>query len=176
MSNPSETHLSTEAMSAYVDGELGAVAHERAANHIRTCFECANAVAIQRQAKDSLMHNFGDCDVPTNLMSRLGRIPFSADDADGGSAPAEHRAGPFDLPGSAAGGGGRRRGALGGFGGFGGLRGRVFKGSAAAVAVVSVVVSPTLCQQTASDARGHQMHITDVLSQHVDQDSADASR
>lgn len=171
---PGDVHLSTVAMSAYVDGELGAVAHERAANHIQHCFECAHAVAIQRQAKASLMENFGDCDVPTNLMSRLGQIPFSTE-SGGGSAngpDGADRLGLAMVPGDTP----RWRGAFSGFGALGTLRGRVFKGSAAAVALVSVVVGPTLCQQTATDARGHQMHIADVLSRHLDQDPAENSR
>lgn len=171
-----ETHLSTDAMSAYVDGELGALAHERAANHIQSCFECAHAVAIQRQAKASLMENFDECDVPTTLMSRLGQIPFASDEAGVGSSAGHRESGRFEFPVAAPVDPPRRRGAFGGLGALGNLRGRVFKGSAAAVAVVSVVVGPTLCQQTATDARGHQMHIADVLSQHLDQDPADISR
>lgn len=179
MTSVGETHLSTEAMSAYVDGELGALAHERAAIHIRSCFECANAVVIQRQAKASLMEDFGDCDIPTNLMSRLGQIPFAADSDAGRPSAAPtgtEGAGRFEFPVAAPAEMHKRRSVFGGFGALGNLRGRVFKGSAAAVAVVSVVVSPTLCQQTASDARGHQMHIEDVVSRHIDQDPADTSR
>lgn len=167
MSGAAELHLSTEAMSAYVDGELGVVAHERAAEHIHSCYECAHAVAIQRQAKTSLMENVGECDVPMTLISRLGQIPFSTDATTGSdqSGTGREGGGRFAFPVAAPAGTPKRRGA---FGGLSNLRGRVFKGSAAAVAVVSVVVSPTLCQQTAIEARGHQMQIADVLSRHID--------
>ncbi|MFV0534892.1 MAG: anti-sigma factor family protein [Cumulibacter sp.] len=171
MSSAGEMHLSTEAMSAYVDGELGTVAHERAARHIRGCYECAQAVAIQRQAKTSLMQNFGDCDIPNNLLNRLGQIPFATDE-QGPLDQSGTTGRRFEFPVASPVGEPRRRGGFG----LGTLRGRVFKSSAAAFAVVSVVVSPTLCQQTASDARGHQMHITDVLPAQIDQDPADTSR
>lgn len=174
MSGKGEIHLSTEAMSAYVDGELGTLAHERAAAHIVACFECATAVAIQRQAKTSLMEGAAEYDIPSNLLSRLGSIPFSAEMLNRGDDATTSQPDPrFEFPIAAPVNGVRRRT---GTNAFGLLRGRVFKGSAAAVAILSVVVGPTAVQQTATDARGHQMHVHDVVHQHIDQQSADSSR
>lgn len=74
-----ETHLSTEAICAFVDGQLSDGARNRAVRHVRTCFECAYAVGIQQQAKESLTRGGGDLAVPSALLSKLGQIPFSAE-------------------------------------------------------------------------------------------------
>lgn len=73
-----DTHLSTEALAAYVDGELAAGPASRADEHIGLCSECRLAVAVQRQSKTSLWGSSG-CEMPSDLMARLSAIPFVAD-------------------------------------------------------------------------------------------------
>ena len=50
----STEHLSTEAVAAFVDGELRMTAHLRAAHHLSLCPECAAEVDAQRQARAAL--------------------------------------------------------------------------------------------------------------------------
>jgi len=50
----STEHLSTEAVAAFVDGELRMTAHLRAAHHLSLCPECATEVDAQRQARAAL--------------------------------------------------------------------------------------------------------------------------
>ena len=50
----STEHLSTEAVAAFVDGELRMTAHLRAAHHLSLCPECATEVEAQRQARAAL--------------------------------------------------------------------------------------------------------------------------
>ena len=50
----STEHLSTEAIAAFVDGELRMNAHLRAAHHLSLCPECAAEVEAQRQARAAL--------------------------------------------------------------------------------------------------------------------------
>ncbi len=50
----STEHLSTEAVAAFVDGELRMAAHLRAAHHLSLCPQCATEVEAQRQARAAL--------------------------------------------------------------------------------------------------------------------------
>ena len=50
----STEHLGTEAIAAFVDGELSVVAERRAQAHLMACPECRREVAKQRQAAKRL--------------------------------------------------------------------------------------------------------------------------
>ena len=50
----STEHLSTEAIAAFVDGELRMNAHLRAAHHLSLCPQCAAEVEAQSQARAAL--------------------------------------------------------------------------------------------------------------------------
>lgn len=75
----STEHLSTEAIAAFADGELGMTAHLRAAHHLSLCPECALEVDAQRQARSALRDS---CPVamPTSLLGLLSEIPHHAPD------------------------------------------------------------------------------------------------
>lgn len=77
--NRSDTHLSTEALAAYVDGELAPGPHARAAEHIASCLECGFAVGIQAQTKESLSSSSGTFAVPSGLLAKLGKIPYDVE-------------------------------------------------------------------------------------------------
>ena len=96
-------HLSDEAIVAYADGMLSRMAHERAKRHLQSCEECAQAVAIQREAAFALRAAPAP-PLPTDLLDRLRALPSTtpltigplALDASGaavfpayGTAPAE---------------------------------------------------------------------------------------
>jgi anti-sigma factor RsiW len=73
----STEHLSTEAVAAFVDGELRMTAHLRAAHHMSLCPECATEVEAQRQARAALRDS---CPIviPTELLGMLSQIPNHA--------------------------------------------------------------------------------------------------
>lgn len=75
----STEHLSTEAIAAFVDGELRMTAHLRAAHHLSLCPECALEVDAQRQARTALRDS---CPVamPSSLLGLLSQIPYHAPD------------------------------------------------------------------------------------------------
>lgn len=73
----STEHLSTEAVAAYVDGELRMNAYMRAATHLSQCGECASDIEAQRQAREALRDSY-PVDPPTSLVCRLTQIPFSS--------------------------------------------------------------------------------------------------
>lgn len=73
-------HLTSEAVVAFVDGELRMGAHQRAAAHVSLCVECADDVAAQRQARSAVRSAAPVC-VPAGLMGALRGIPERADDA-----------------------------------------------------------------------------------------------
>jgi hypothetical protein len=82
----STEHLSTEAIAAFVDGELRINAHLRAAHHLSLCAQCATEVEAQSQARAALRDS---CPIviPTSLLGMLSQIPHEApqaqsDDAD----------------------------------------------------------------------------------------------
>ena len=73
----STEHLSTEAVAAYVDGELRMNAYMRAATHLSMCLDCVADVDAQRQARAALRES-SPVDPPTSLVGRLTQIPFAA--------------------------------------------------------------------------------------------------
>jgi hypothetical protein len=87
----STEHLSTEAVAAFVDGELRMNAHLRAAHHLSLCPQCASEVEGQRQARAALRDS-RPIRVPTELLGTLGLIPHQSHESiEGGCA-----AGPAD--------------------------------------------------------------------------------
>jgi hypothetical protein len=74
----STEHLSTEAIAAFVDGELRMTAHLRAAHHMSMCPQCAAEVEGQRQARTALRDSL-PIDMPTSLLGSLSQIPLEAE-------------------------------------------------------------------------------------------------
>jgi hypothetical protein len=70
----STEHLSTEAIAAFVDGELRMNAHLRAAHHLSLCAQCAAEVDAQRQARAALRDSC-PIDIPSSLLGLLSQIP-----------------------------------------------------------------------------------------------------
>ncbi|MFY1599597.1 anti-sigma E factor RseA, partial [Micromonospora sp. WMMD737] len=70
----STEHLSTEAIAAFVDGELRMSAHLRAAHHLSLCADCAAEVDAQRQARAALRDSC-PVDMPSSLLGLLSQIP-----------------------------------------------------------------------------------------------------
>lgn len=70
----STEHLSTEAIAAFVDGELRMTAHLRAAHHLSLCTLCAGEVEAQRQARSALRDS-RPIAIPTSLLGLLSQIP-----------------------------------------------------------------------------------------------------
>jgi hypothetical protein len=70
----STEHLSIEAISAFVDGELRMNAHLRAAHHIALCPECAAEVDGHRRARAALRDS-NPIRVPSELLGLLSQIP-----------------------------------------------------------------------------------------------------
>nr|WP_090346205.1 anti-sigma E factor RseA [Mycolicibacterium malmesburyense]CRL78775.1 RNA polymerase sigma-70 factor [Mycolicibacterium malmesburyense] len=73
----STEHLSTEAIAAFVDGELRLTPHLRAAHHLSLCPQCAAEVDAQRQAREALRES-RPIDVPSSLLGLLSEIPHHA--------------------------------------------------------------------------------------------------
>ncbi|MDT5079829.1 MAG: hypothetical protein QOJ80_4466 [Mycobacterium sp.] len=73
----STEHLSTEAIAAFVDGELRMGAHLRAAHHMSLCPECSAEVDAQGQARAALRDSCPIV-VPTALLGMLSQIPHHA--------------------------------------------------------------------------------------------------
>jgi hypothetical protein len=73
----STEHLSTEAIAAFVDGELRINAHLRAANHLSQCPQCAAEVEAQSQARAALRQSC-PVQVPSSLLGMLSQIPHSS--------------------------------------------------------------------------------------------------
>ncbi|MGH8920706.1 MAG: anti-sigma factor family protein [Actinomycetes bacterium] len=71
-------HLAVDAVVAFVDGELGAAARDRAAQHLIACQSCAAEVAGQRLAR-SVMRSAQCPQVPAELLAALHDIPRTAD-------------------------------------------------------------------------------------------------
>jgi hypothetical protein len=78
----STEHLSTEAVAAFVDGELRMTAHMRAAHHMSICPQCHAEVEGQRQARAALRDS-GPIGIPNDLLGNLAQIPHTADEAAG---------------------------------------------------------------------------------------------
>lgn len=70
----STEHLSTEAVAAFVDGELRMTAHLRAAQHLSMCPQCAAEVDAQHQARAALRDSCPIV-VPRSLLGLLSQIP-----------------------------------------------------------------------------------------------------
>lgn len=70
----STEHLSTEAVAAFVDGELRMTAHLRAAQHLSVCPQCAAEVDAQHQARAALRESCPIV-VPRSLLGLLSQIP-----------------------------------------------------------------------------------------------------
>ncbi|MGH4013840.1 MAG: anti-sigma factor family protein [Pseudonocardiaceae bacterium] len=71
-------HLAVEAVVAFVDGELGSGAHDRAAQHLTACTTCAAEVSGQQQAR-SVIRAAGYPRVPAGLLAALREIPQTAE-------------------------------------------------------------------------------------------------
>ncbi|WP_216908960.1 hypothetical protein [Nocardia noduli] len=83
-------HLASEAIAAYVDGELRMNAYLRAAQHLSLCPECAAEVDAQQQARIALRQS-GQVSIPTGLHDSLTRIPLA--ELPGTNGAAHQRAG-----------------------------------------------------------------------------------
>lgn len=70
----STEHLSTEAIAAFVDGELRMSAHLRAAHHLSLCPDCAADVDAQAQARAALRDSCPIA-IPNSLLGMLSQIP-----------------------------------------------------------------------------------------------------
>jgi hypothetical protein len=73
----STEHLSTEAIAAFVDGELRMGAHLRAAHHMSLCPHCSAEVDAQGQARAALRDSCPIA-IPTSLLGALSKIPHQA--------------------------------------------------------------------------------------------------
>jgi anti-sigma factor RsiW len=71
-------HLAVDAVVAFVDGELGPVARDRAAAHLAVCQSCAAEVAAQCQAR-SVVRSAQCPPAPADLLAALRDIPRTAD-------------------------------------------------------------------------------------------------
>ncbi|HYB35473.1 MAG TPA: anti-sigma E factor RseA [Mycobacterium sp.] len=84
----STEHLSTEAIAAFVDGELRMNAHLRAAHHLSLCAECAAEVEDQSRARAALRDS-RPIRIPSTLLGLLSQIPHSP--PDDGTGPLSDR-------------------------------------------------------------------------------------
>jgi len=75
----STEHLSTEAIAAFVDGELRMNAHLRAAHHLSLCAQCAAEVEDQSRARAALRDSH-PIRIPSTLLGMLSQIPYSPPD------------------------------------------------------------------------------------------------
>lgn len=71
----STEHLSTEAIAAFVDGELRMTAHLRAAHHLSLCPECAAEVEAQSQARAALRDSC-PIHIPAHCWACCRRFPI----------------------------------------------------------------------------------------------------
>ena len=71
-------HLTVDAVVAFVDGELGALARDRAAQHLGACQSCTAEVGVQRLAR-SMMRSAQCPQVPAELLAALRDIPQTAE-------------------------------------------------------------------------------------------------
>ncbi|NKY49050.1 hypothetical protein [Nocardia vermiculata] len=71
-------HLASEAVVAYVDGELRMNAYLRAAEHLSRCPECAAEVEAQQQTRVALRRAAQmQISAPIDLHDSLSRIPLA---------------------------------------------------------------------------------------------------
>ncbi|HVE96066.1 MAG TPA: zf-HC2 domain-containing protein [Pseudonocardiaceae bacterium] len=71
-------HLTVDAVVAFVDGELGAAARDRATQHLSACQSCTAEVGVQRLAR-SMMRSAQCPQVPAELLAALRDIPHTAE-------------------------------------------------------------------------------------------------
>ncbi|MFD6857446.1 anti-sigma factor family protein [Rhodococcus sp. NPDC060090] len=72
----STEHLASEAVAAFVDGELRMSAYLRAAQHLSICPECATEVEAQEQASRALRSAARQApQMPSSLLGALSNIP-----------------------------------------------------------------------------------------------------
>jgi hypothetical protein len=89
----STEHLSTEAIAAFVDGELRMNAHLRAAHHLSLCAQCAAEVEDQSRARAALRDS-RPIRIPSTLLGLLSQIPNSpSPDDDAGRGAGQGRVG-----------------------------------------------------------------------------------
>lgn len=88
----STDHLGTEAVAAFVDGELSPSAQRRAQTHLLACPECRREVARQRHAARRLRDS-GELHIPADLRKRLASLSKEElpDNAPGASHLAHRR-------------------------------------------------------------------------------------
>lgn len=73
-----QTHLTSDAVVAFVDDELALRPHARATQHVAACPDCASEVVAQRQARTALRG--ASCpSLPSSLFASLRAIPQDAD-------------------------------------------------------------------------------------------------
>ncbi len=87
----STEHLGTEAVAAFVDGELTATARKRAQEHLLACPECRREVARQHLAAQRLRDSAA-LRIPSELRSRLAQMRDMVDNAEVTDAVADMRA------------------------------------------------------------------------------------
>lgn len=75
----STEHLSTEAVAAFVDGELRMNAHLRAAHHLSLCQDCAAEVEYQNRARSALRDS-QPISIPSTLLGTLVQLADTAMD------------------------------------------------------------------------------------------------
>ncbi|WP_285188456.1 hypothetical protein [Rhodococcus sp. MEB041] len=79
-------HLASEAVAAYVDGELRMNAYLRAARHVSECASCADEVQVQQQARVALQGS-PEMSMPSSLLGLLHQIPHCTSPEPGRSEP-----------------------------------------------------------------------------------------
>lgn len=77
----STEHLGTEAIAAFVDGELSEVAKRRAQAHLMACPECRREVAHQRLASARL-RNSTALHIPAEVRARLTNLAGNGEAAN----------------------------------------------------------------------------------------------
>ncbi|MGW0022774.1 zf-HC2 domain-containing protein [Rhodococcus sp. NPDC003383] len=78
----STEHLASEAVAAYVDGELRMNAYLRASQHLAMCPECAAEVEAQQQARHALRNAARRApQMPSSLLGALSNIPTHLQDS-----------------------------------------------------------------------------------------------
>lgn len=84
----STEHLSSEAIAAFVDGELRMNAHLRAAHHLSLCPECAAEVECQNRAR-TVLRDSHPIQIPSTLLGLLSQIPETPGEDAAPPAPGE---------------------------------------------------------------------------------------
>ncbi|MFE3290257.1 RNA polymerase subunit sigma-70 [Rhodococcus sp. NPDC059234] len=82
----STEHLASEAVAAYVDGELQMNAYLRAAQHLSLCPECAASVDAQQHVRGAL-RRASEISMPSSLLGLLSQIPTCTPPVDEGNDP-----------------------------------------------------------------------------------------